>query len=231
MNALAQNQYSQAWIEFVNLIQKPKAILVISAHWETEGVKITSNKMQKTIHDFYGFPSELFGVQYNPKGDENLVKRVCELVSEAQPDSSWGLDHGAWSVLKHIYPQANIPVIQLSLDHKKTPQQHYEIAQKLLPLREEGVLIIASGNIVHNLRMLKWDNDQQPYSWAIEFNSAIKNAILNGEHEAIKNYQKFEGAKESVPTPEHFIPLIYILALKKKMRKLKFLPKDSRWLR
>lgn len=212
MNAISENYYTKSWSEIVKSIPLPKAIIVISAHWETNGIKVTSNVKQKTIHDFYGFPGELFDVQYNPQGNIELAKRIGEIVTEIQLDDSWGLDHGSWSILKHLYPKADIPVIQLSIDKNKTPKEHYEIAKKLRVLRHEGVLIIGSGNIVHNLRMIDWNNNQI-YSWATEFNQEIKNAIIANNHEIIINYQKLIGSKQSVPTPEHFIPLMYILGL------------------
>ena len=190
----------------------PKAIIVISAHWETDGIKVTSNNKQKTIHDFYGFPKELFDVQYNPEGDGKLVKRIQDIIAEVKPDDSWGLDHGSWSILKHLYPKADIPVIQLSIDKNKTPREHYEIASKLRVLRKEEILIIGSGNVVHNLAMINWNNNEA-YPWAIEFNDKIKNAIITNNHDTVINYQKLSGSKQAVPTSEHFIPLIYILGL------------------
>ncbi len=245
MNAIENNKYTASWIEIVKSIPKPKAILVISAHWETEqsenlasklkkyqnsnqanGTKITSNKKPKTIHDFYGFPKELYDIQYNPTTDINLVNHIQELVPEIKTDDSWGLDHGAWSVLTHIYPKADIPTLQLSIDKNKTPQEHYELARKLKQLRKEGVLILGSGNIVHNLRMAKWRGEQAPYPWAIEFNNAIKSAILSKEHDKIVNYQNLNGARESVPTSEHFIPLIYILGLQDEDGKAEIFAED-----
>jgi len=226
MNAIEENLYSESWVEMVkkisadeNSAEKPRAILVISAHYETNGTKVTSNQQQKTIHDFYGFPPKLFAVKYEPPGDLKLAKRLQEILPEVELDDSWGVDHGAWSVLVHTHPAAEIPVIQLSIDHNKTTQQHYELAKKLRVLREEKILIIGSGNIVHNLRMIDW-HSKQAYPWAVEFNNSIVEAIEKNDHETILNFVKISGAKNSVPTSEHFIPLLYVLALQEKGEKV-----------
>lgn len=215
MNAIEENQYTKAWVEMIQNIPKPENILVISAHWETDGSRITSNKKQKTIHDFYEFPQELFEVQYNPNGSEELVKDLQRLIPEVISDESWGLDHGAWSILGHIYKDADIPVLQLSIDRNKSLQEHYNFAKKLIALRDKKVLIIGSGNIVHNLQLIKWRGDQTPYDFALSFNNLIKDAILKNQHDKIINYTKLEGASKSVPSLEHFIPLLYVLALQK----------------
>ena len=231
MNAIEKNNYTKTWAEIASTIPKPKAIICISAHWETEqsegsasklgnyqtssqtnGTKITSNQKQKTIHDFYGFPKELYEVQYCPNGSPELAEEICNKISEITLDDSWGLDHGTWSILKHIYPNADIPTLQLSIDRNKTPQEHYDFAKKLLPLRREGVLIIGSGNIVHNLREIDWNG--KPHTWAEDFSKTIRQAILDNDHAQIINYKTIKDWKKSVPTPEHFIPLLYILALK-----------------
>ena len=212
MNAVGNNYYTRTWSKIVKSIPMPKAIIVISAHWETHGIRVTSNSKQKTIHDFYGFPKELFDIQYNPKGDEKLAKHIQNIITEVKLDDSWGLDHGSWSVLKYLYPKADIPVIQFSIDKNKTPREHYEIARKLRILRKEEILIIGSGNIVHNLAMINWNN-KEAYPWAIEFNNEIKNAIITNNHDIIINYKKLSGSNYAVPTAEHFIPLIYILGL------------------
>lgn len=214
MNVIENNKYTKSWSEVIKSINKPKAIISISAHWETNEVKITSNEIQETIYDFSGFPDELYHIKYSPKGSIELVKRIQEIIPEIKLDNSWGLDHGTWSILKHIYPKADIPVIQISIDKNKTLKEHYELAKKLKVLRNEGILIIGSGNIVHNLRMIKWNGEQSPYNWAVNFNSEIKLMVLKNEIKKIFNYNNIYGSKESVPTLEHFIPLIYILALK-----------------
>lgn len=216
MNAIEENQYTKSWKKIVKTFPKPKAIISISAHWETEGSRVTNNKKQETIHDFYGFPQELFDVKYNASGDENLAQRIQKLIPSISLDSNWGLDHGSWSILTHAYPRAEIPVIQISLDKNKSVKEHYEFAKQLRVLRREEILIIGSGNVVHNLRMINW-RENKAYSWAIEFNEAIKNSLLQNNQNGIDeilNYEKFSGAHESVPTLEHFLPLIYILGLK-----------------
>jgi len=219
MNAIEQNRFTKGWIEVTKNIPKPKAILAISAHYETDGIKITSNKKQKTIHDFYGFPPELFALKYEPAGNLDLAKHLQEIFPEAQLDDSWGLDHGTWSVLTHTHNQADIPTIQLSIDKNKTPRQHYELAKKLRILRDE-ILIIGSGNIVHNLRLLDWSNNKI-FPWAEKFNQTITKAILENDHETIIDFQKIDGASQSVPSNEHFIPLLYILALQEKTESAK----------
>lgn len=213
MNALYSNEYAMKWKEVVRMLPRPKSILAISAHWETSGTRVTSNAVQRTIHDFYGFPKELFDVEYNVKGDPELAEKICKIIPGGQLDDSWGLDHGTWSVLRHVYPEGDIPTVQLSLDVDKTLQEHYEIAKRLRVLQSDGVLIVGSGNVVHNLRMLKWSGQQDPYPWALSFNEIVRKAIIAKSHEEILNYQSIEGWENSVPTPEHFIPLLYILAL------------------
>ena len=219
MNAIENNFYTKSWEalgrDLGKRLPKPKAILVISAHYETDGTKITSGEQQKTIHDFYGFPQKLFDVKYEPRGSFELAKRVQKLLPEIQLDDSWGIDHGAWSVLLRTHPKADVPTLQLSIDKNKSPREHYELAKKLQILRGEGVLIIGSGNIVHNLRMMN-SNIRRVYPWAIQFNDAVTKAIAEDDHEKIIEFKKLAGARESAPTAEHFIPLIYILGLQKK---------------
>lgn len=217
MNAIEENHFTKTWAEIVKNIATPKAILVISAHWETDGTKITSNEKLKTIHDFYGFPQELFNVKYEPFGDLELAKKIQKLLPDSQLDSSWGIDHAAWSVLLHTHPKANIPVLQLSIDKNKSPKQHYELAKKLQILRDE-ILIIGSGNIVHNLGLINW-HAKESFSWAIKFNDEIKKAILENDHNKIIEFQKLAGANLAVTTAEHFIPLLYVLAGQKENEK------------
>ena len=212
MNAIEENIYSETWARLAASFAAPKAALVISAHWFVEGSFVTSNSPQKTIHDFYGFPPELFAVKYEPEGDLELAKKICQLIPQVKLDGSWGLDHGTWSVLRHFYPAANIPTIQLSIDQRLTAQQHFELAKNLRQLRDENVLIIGSGNIVHNLRMLNWQGGTA-YDWAQEFSAEIKKLLLTKDYEVIINYKNLRGANLAVPTPEHFLPLLYILAL------------------
>jgi len=213
MNAVEDNQFSQKWREIGKSLPQARAILVVSAHYETSGVKVACAQNQKTIHDFYGFPDELFAVQYPARGDLALAQRIIEILGEGEIDENWGLDHGAWSVLIHTHPQPEMPILQLSLDRNKSPQQHYELAKKLSILRDEGVLIVASGNIVHNLRTIDWRGGA--YDWAKEFNDEIVAAILANDFAKIINFESLKHSKLAVPTPEHFLPLLYILALKK----------------
>ncbi len=212
MNALEENIFTQKWREIGLSLPQARAILMISAHYETNGVKIASSPNQKTIHDFYGFPDELFAAQYPARGDLVVANRVIEVLGEGEIDQNWGLDHGAWSVLAHTHPRPEVPILQLSLDRKKSPQEHYELAKKLSILRDEGVLILASGNIVHNLRNIDWQGGA--YNWARDFNNEIVAAILVGNVEKIINFESLKHSKLAVPTPEHFLPLLYILALK-----------------
>lgn len=221
MNAIEENEFVEGFRTISKDILKPKAILCISAHWETRGTFVTAMPHPETIHDFGGFPEALFQVQYPAPGSPELAKHVQELITQTTvlADDNWGLDHGAWSVIKHLYPKADIPVVELSIDHNKPASYHYELAKALAPLRQEGVLIIGSGNIVHNLRQVAWDklNDgSYGYDWAIEANNKVKKAVLEGDHQALINYANIgKSLQLSVPTPEHFIPLIYILALQK----------------
>lgn len=217
MNAIEDTVYSAAWSEAAADIPKPEAILCISAHWETEGTFVTAMDQPRTIHDFYGFPDELYEVQYPAPGSRSLAERVRSLVTStaARLDDgySWGLDHGAWSVLRRMYPAADIPVVQLSLDRTQHPSFHFDLGKELAPLRQEGVLIIGSGNIVHNLRMLQW-KAAEPYPWAAEFDRLAAELILAGEHDRLVAYPALgEAARLAIPTPEHYLPLLYILGL------------------
>jgi 4,5-DOPA dioxygenase extradiol len=217
MNAIEDSVYSQAWRQMATAIPRPRAILCISAHWETEGTFVTAMDYPKTIHDFYGFPDALYQKQYPAPGSKAVAERVRSLVASTavrlDDGYSWGLDHGAWSVLCRMYPEADIPVVQLSLDRTQHPPFHYDLGRELAPLREEGVLIIGSGNIVHNLRMLQW-NAAEPYPWAAEFDRVAAELILAGEHDRLVIYQTLgEAARLSIPTPEHYLPLLYTLAL------------------
>jgi 4,5-DOPA dioxygenase extradiol len=210
MNAIENNTFTQKWKEVTATISKPKAILVISAHWQTIGTQITGSEILETIHDFGGFPQELFDVQYPAKGNPELAQEIAENLG-IKIDKNWGLDHGAWSVLQQIYSDAKIPILQLSLDYNKTPQQHFEFGQKLAYLRQQGVMIIGSGNIVHNLNLIDWSNTNQN-AWATEFNNIIIENIQKGNYEDLINYQKYgQIAQKSVPSDEHYLPLLYIL--------------------
>ena len=220
MNAIEENEFVQGFRKISNEIEKPKAILCISAHWETKGTKLTAMEKPRTIHDFGGFPKALFDVQYPAPGNPELANQVKNNIknSEAELDYRWGLDHGAWSIIKHLYPKADIPVIQMSLDVNQNPKNHYSLAKELAFLRHEGVLIIGSGNMVHNLGMVAWDklnNDEYGFDWAIEANEKMKNFIMKNNHQSLINYSSLGRAFQlSIPTPEHFLPLLYTLALK-----------------
>ncbi|MBD0276861.1 MAG: 4,5-DOPA dioxygenase extradiol [Flavisolibacter sp.] len=220
MNGIEVNAFSRRWKELAKEIPTPKAVLVISAHWLSKGTRITAMDFPPTIHDFSGFPKELFDVQYKVPGSPSLAKETAAIIKSAQVelDHDWGLDHGAWTIIRQMYPEATIPVLQLSIDYTKSPQHHYELAKELYGLREKGVLIVGSGNMVHNLRMAAWDrlNDlEYGYDWAIQMNHTFKNLISNGQHDKLIHYESLgREALLSIPTPEHYFPLLYTLGLK-----------------
>ncbi len=221
MNAITENEFVQGFRKVSSEIEKPKVIVVVSAHWETQGTRVTAMEQPSTIHDFGGFPQELYEVQYPAPGMPELAQEVKDMVqtTPVHLDDKWGLDHGAWSVIRHMYPEADVPVIQLSLDYRKTPQEHYELAQELNKLREKGILIVGSGNNVHNLRMVHWGklNENYGFDWANEANDKMKELILNGNHQDLINFSKMGRAFQlSIPTPEHYLPLLYALALQDK---------------
>ena len=226
MNAIEENQFVQGFRNISKEIPKPNAILCISAHWFTNGTFVTAMEMPKTIHDFGGFPPELFAVQYPAKGSPELAKATSELLLPeiVHEDHSWGLDHGAWSVIRHLYPKADIPVIQLSIDYTKPAQYHFDLAKKLQKLREKGVLIIGSGNIVHNLRMVDFRNINTigyGYDWAIEAREKTNNWLLDADFQQLIDYQKQGNALQlAIPTPDHYLPLLYTLGLKEKSENL-----------
>ena len=226
MNAIEENQFVRGFREISKKIPTPNAILCISAHWFTKGTFVTSGEIQKTIHDFYGFPPELFAVQYPAKGNPELAKETVELLSPnpVTETDSWGLDHGAWSVIRHLYPEANIPVIQMSIDYTKSAQYHFELAEKLSKLRDKGILIIGSGNIIHNLRLIDWRNINTVgagWDWAIEARAKTNEWIMDGNYQNLINFEKQGTAlQNAVPTPDHYLPLIYTLGLKKKTEEI-----------
>jgi len=218
MNAIEENEFVTGWRNIGKSLPKPAAILCISAHWETRGTFVTAMEKPKTIHDFGGFPEELYNVQYPASGSPQLAKEIKNLVIRTQVsfDEKWGLDHGCWSVVKHLYPQADIPVIQMSMDYYISAQQHYDLAKELKIFREKGILIVGSGNMVHNLGMVAWNklNDNFGYDWALEASETMKKYILNGDHNQLINYQSQGRAFElAIPTPDHYLPLLYALAL------------------
>ncbi len=226
MNAIEENEFVTGFRSIVKEIPKPNAILCVSAHWETKGTFVTAMQNPPTIHDFGGFPKELFAVQYPAPGSPDLAKQTKSLISKTEVglDDKWGLDHGAWSVIKHLYPNADIPVIQMSIDYSQTPQYHYELAQQIKSLREKGVLIIGSGNIVHNLGKVEWRrlNETFGYDWAIEANDRMKKFILDGNHKELINFRSQGKAFDlAIPTPEHYLPLLYSLAMQEKNEEVK----------
>lgn len=226
MNAIEENEFVTGFRSIVKEIPKPNAILCVSAHWETKGTFVTAMQNPPTIHDFGGFPKELFAVQYPAPGSPDLAKQTKSLISKTEVglDDKWGLDHGAWSVIKHLYPNADIPVIQMSIDYSQSPQYHYELAQQIKSLREKGVLVIGSGNIVHNLGKVEWRrlNETFGYDWAIEANDRMKKFILDGNHKELINFRSQGKAFDlAIPTPEHYLPLLYSLAMQEKNEEVK----------
>lgn len=215
MNTLERNRYTDAWRKIGESAPKPKAILSISAHWYTRGTAVTVADRPRTIHDFYGFPQALFDVRYPAPGDPELAARVREMLRpvEASLDLSWGLDHGTWSVLKHAFPDADVPVVQLSIDSTQPPRFHYEIGKRLAPLRDERILVVGSGNVVHNLRLMRREGGPA-FEWAVRFNEKVRHALSSRDHQALIEFERAgEDARLSVPTPEHYLPLLYIAAL------------------
>lgn len=228
MNAIEDNIFSKRWQQMGKEIPIPKAVVVVSAHWLTKGTMVTAMSNPKTIHDFGGFPQALFDVQYPAPGSPELATEIQKLITNpaVELDHDWGLDHGTWSVVKHMYPDADIPVLQLSIDYYKPAAYHYELAKQLLALRKKGILIIGSGNMVHNLQMVAWDKLSEPeygFDWALEMNDIFKNKISNGFHKELIQYEKLhKAATLAIPTPDHYYPLLYILALQTDNDKVEF---------
>jgi 4,5-DOPA dioxygenase extradiol len=221
MNGIEHNPFSNYWAKLAKELPTPKAVLVVSAHWLTRGTKVTAMDAPRTIHDFGGFPPELFAVQYPAPGSPSLAKETAEIIksTHVQLDHDWGLDHGAWTIIRHMYPDATIPVLQLSIDYTKGPQYHYELAKELSALRKKGVLIMGSGNMVHNLGMVAWDKLDSPFGfdWAVEMNEVFKSRILNGDHQALLKFEALsKAARLAIPTPDHYYPLMYTLGLQGK---------------
>lgn len=226
MNAIEENEFVAGFRNVASEITAPRAILCISAHWETKGTYVTAMKNPPTIHDFGGFPKELFEVQYPAPGSPELAKETKGIVTKTEVglDEKWGLDHGAWSVIKHMYPKANVPVIQMSIDYSQGPQYHYELAQQIRVLRDRGVLVVGSGNMVHNLRMVAWRqlNETFGFDWALEASEKMKSYITNGNHKDLINFRSQGKAFDlAIPTPEHYLPLLYTLALQDKDEEVK----------
>ncbi len=216
MNTLASNRYTDAWRKLGASVPTPKAILAISAHWVTRGTAVTAMAKPRTIHDFGGFPQALYDIQYPAPGDPALAARVRELLAplDVQLDQNWGLDHGTWSVLAHAFPDASIPVVQLSMDGTKPARFHYDLGKRLAPLRGEGVLIVGSGNVVHNLMRMRRGDGAAAYDWSKRFNQQVRAALASGKHQVLIDFEHLgEDARLAVPTPEHYLPLLYIAAL------------------
>ena len=228
MNGIEDNAFSKTWAKLGAEIPKPKAVLVVSAHWLTNGTHITAMEAPKTIHDFGGFPQALFDVQYPAPGNPELALETSKLITSTSVglDHDWGLDHGTWTVVRHMYPNADIPVLQLSIDYSKPPQYHYELAKELAALRKKGVLIIGSGNMVHNLRMVAWDKLNEPefgYDWAQEINQVFKEKIVAGDVQSLIQYERLGSAAQlAIPTPDHYYPLLYTLGLQDKTDAIDF---------
>ncbi len=225
MNAIEENEFVTGFRNVAKTIPRPRAILCISAHWETMGTYVTAMTHPATIHDFGGFPKELFEVQYPAPGSPDLARQTKELITNTEVglDEKWGLDHGAWSVIKHLYPEADIPVIQMSLDYRQPASFHYELGREIASLREKGVLIIGSGNMVHNLRLVEWRrlNETFGFDWALEVNEKMKAFIQDGDHQPLINFRSQGKAfNMAIPTPEHYLPLLYALALQDKDEKI-----------
>jgi 4,5-DOPA dioxygenase extradiol len=216
MNALVRNGWSEAWAAMGTSVPRPRAVLCISAHWYVPGTLVTAMRAPRTIHDFGGFPQELYDVQYPAPGDPELARRVQEMLAPLPIglDESWGLDHGTWSVFCHVYPDAEVPIVQLSIDETQPASFHFELGKKLAPLRHEDVLIAGSGNLVHNLRAYAWGRHMpDPYDWAVRFERKTRELMLAGEYKALIDYEELgQDALLSIPTPEHYLPLLYVLA-------------------
>ncbi|MDR2948848.1 MAG: 4,5-DOPA dioxygenase extradiol [Prevotella sp.] len=228
MNSIEDNEFVRTWQKLGTDIPQPQAILCISAHWETKGTFVTAMDRPKTIHDFYGFPGELYAQQYPAPGSSLLAKMVQQEIRKVniRDDYEWGLDHGSWSVLKHIYPKADIPVVQMSIDHFKDSRYHYGLGNELMFLRRKGVLIVGSGNMIHNLRMVKVAgedfNAEFGYDWAFELNNFLKEKILSRDHYSLIDYMHIPASLMAIPTPEHYIPLLYTLGLQGKDESVRF---------
>ena len=226
MNAITSNGYTDAWRRIGEQVPRPKGILSISAHWYVPATGVTIAASPRTIHDFGGFPAELYQVQYPAPGDPTLARRVAQLLTplEVTLDEDWGLDHGTWSVLKHVYPAADVPVVQLSLDETQHAAFHFEVGERLAPLREEGILIAGSGNLVHNLHTYAWGRySRDPYDWAVRFESSARELMLSGDFTSLVNYERLgRDATLSVPTPEHYLPLLYVLGTRQAGEGIRF---------
>ena len=220
LNAIRQNGYTEGWANIGASIPRPKAILCVSAHWYFPATAVTGMTQPRTIHDFGGFPPELYQVEYPAAGSPDLAQRVQQLLSPVPvsfDERTWGLDHGTWSVLCHVFPEADIPVVQLSIDETKPPEFHYQLAQSLSPLRDEGVLVMGSGNLVHNLHTYAWGRHEvDPFDWAVRFETRARELLLSGNDTPLIDYEMLgRDAMLSAPTPDHYLPLLYVIALRR----------------
>lgn len=219
MNAVTRTSWSEAWSAIGALVPRPRAVLCISAHWYVPGSFVTAMREPRTIHDFEGFPEELYKVEYPAPGDPEIARRVQALLAPlpVRLDKSWGLDHGTWSVFRHVYPDASVPIVQLSIDRRQPAAFHFELGKKLAVLRDEGILVAGSGNLVHNLRHYAWGRPApEPYDWAVRFESRARALIVAGDHESLIHYGNLgPDAQQSIPTPDHYLPLLYVLATRR----------------
>ena len=215
MNALQDSEWTRAWAAIGKNLPRPHAVLCISAHWYLPATLVTAMTSPRTIHDFGGFPRELYQVQYRAPGDPKLARRIQEMLmpSQVELDYSWGLDHGTWSVLLHVFPEADVPIVQLSIDETQPASFHFELGKRLAHLRNEGVLIVGSGNLVHNLHAYAWGKHvPEPYDWAVRFETLAKELMMAGEFDALTNYEALgRDAQLAIPTPDHYLPLMYVL--------------------
>lgn len=226
LNALSQNAYTEGWAAIGRSLPRPRAVLAISAHWYMPASMVTAKPMPRTIHDFGGFPQELYQVEYPAPGSPELARHVKDIAVPVPVglDENWGLDHGTWSVLTHVFPEADIPIVQLSIDERQPPSFHHEMGKRLASLREEGVLVIGSGNVVHNLHAYAWGSREvNPYDWALRFEKKVREFLLAGDDARVVEYEKLgRDAMLSVPTPDHYLPLLYVLGLRKKKERISF---------
>src|SRR5512136_2860235 len=226
MNALSKNVYTDGWVSIGKSIPRPKAVLALSAHWYIPDCAVTANAIPRTIHDFGGFPRELYQIKYPAPGKPELARKVKDLLApvSVKLDETWGLDHGTWAVLIHVFPNADIPIVQLSIDERQPPSFHYELGKRLTSLREEGILVIGSGNIVHNLHAYAWGRRQvEPFDWAVRFENHVRELLIKGDDAQVVAYKDSgRDAMLSVPTPEHYLPLLYLLGLRKGKEQVTF---------
>jgi 4,5-DOPA dioxygenase extradiol len=226
MHAIGDNEYTKAWVEIGRSIPRPEAVVAVSAHWYPPATMVTAMESPRTIHDFGGFPEELFAVEYPAPGSPSLARRLGELLrpTGVALDDRWGLDHGTWAVLRHVYPDADVPIVQLSIDETQPARVHYELGRRLAPLRDEGVLVVGSGNLVHNLHTYAWGRHvQEPYDWAVRFETRARELMLRHDHEPLIEYERLgRDAMLSAPTPDHYLPLLYVLGSRREGEDVSF---------